>query len=155
MIKNEMKSLGGAAVVFLSFFIGAASYGRAQGPGPVKINATILIASNQGNDFNLINDAYRDELIKLFSYTSYNQVDTVKRELKKAVREKIDLPEGYELVLTLQGQEKGRVQIQALIRKAGVQYVDTVLSILQPGVVFVGGPPLKKGALIIVLETGF
>ena len=136
-------------------FLPIVSSAQAEDTAVVKTNVTILEASNEGSDFNLVNDAYRDELIKLFSYTSYNQVDTVLRELKKAVREKIDLPEGYELLLTLHNQEKGRVQVQALIRKKGVAYMDTVVSILQPGVVFVGGPPVKKGALIIVLETGF
>ena len=121
----------------------------------IKANVTILVASNQGNDFNLVNDAYRDELIKLFSYTSYNQVEAVRRDLIKEVAQKINLPEGYELLLTLQSEENGRVQVQALIRKGNVPYVDTVLSILQPGVVFVGGPQVKEGALIIVLETGF
>ena len=33
------------------------------------------------------------------------------------------------------------------------QYLDTVLAILKPGVVFLGGPPVQKGVLIIVLET--
>ena len=36
---------------------------------------TVIIASNQGNDFDLENDAYRDKLIALFSYTSYKQVN--------------------------------------------------------------------------------
>lgn len=150
MIKKNL-FLAGLAFFSLSMMTSA----QAQDPAPVKTNVTILEASNEGNDFNLVNDAYRDELIKLFSYTSYNQVDTLRRELKKGAREKIDLPEGYELLVTLQSLEKGRVQVQALIRKKGVAYVDTILSILQPGVVFVGGPPVKKGALIIVLETGF
>ena len=152
MIMKRRRLAGLIGLCFLSLSVSA----RAQDPASVKTNVTILEASNEGNDFNLVNDAYRDELIKLFSYTSYTQIDTVRRELKKAVRETIELPEGYELLLTLHNQEMGRVQVQALIRKEGVAYVDTVVSILQPGVVFVGGPPVKKGgALIIVLETGF
>ena len=121
----------------------------------IKANVTILVASNSGNDINLVNDAYRDELIRLFSYTSYNQVDAVRRDLVREVVQKILLPEDYELLLTLQGKEDGRLQVRAVIRKKDVQYLDTVLSILQPGVVFVGGPPVQKGALIIVLESGF
>ena len=151
MIKKRLLP---ASLVFVSGLFAAFPL-QAQEIPPVKANMTILEASNHGNDFNLVNDAYRDELIKLFSYTSYNQIDIVRRELKRSAREKFDLPEGYELILTLQGQERGRMQVQALIRRGGVSYVDTVLSILQPGVVFVGGPPVKKGALIIVLEIGF
>ena len=151
--RNDLRFFIAYLAVF-SFFC-TASPARAEEVTQIKSNVTILVASNEGNDFNLVNDAYRDELIKLFSYTSYNQVDALRRDLVRGVAQKINLPEGYELLLTLQGKENGRVQVQAVIRKAGVQYVDTMLSILMPGVVFVGGPPVEKGSLIIVLETGF
>ena len=141
-------------LMLVAFLLTARTAGAEQ-VNQIKANVTILVASNEGNDFNLVNDAYRDELIKLFSYTSYNQVDAVRRDLVREVPQKITLPDGYELLLTLQGKENGRLEVRALIRKEGLQYVDTILAILTPGVVFVGGPPVKKGALIIVLETGF
>jgi hypothetical protein len=121
----------------------------------LRVTATILVASNKGHDFNLVNDQYRDELIKLFSYSAYSQIDAQVLSLTKAGRQKLALPEGYELMLTLQGTEKSRVLVQAVIRKENRQYLDTVLSILRPGVVFVGGPPVSEGEIIIVLETGF
>ena len=121
----------------------------------VPIHAAIIVASNEGSDYDLINDAYRDQLINLFSYTFYHQKDDVKIHLQKGKREKLDLPDGYELMLTLQDVEKDRLLIQALIRKNGQQYVYTVLSLLRPGVVFLGGPPAENGSLIIVLETSF
>ena len=150
MIKNYRKL--GAVLLCMSLVVPNAG---AKEMLRVKSNITILVASNQGSDFNLVNDEYRDQLIKLFSYTSYNQVNATRRDLLKDVPQKVSLPEGYELSLILQGQENGRFQVQAIIRKDEVQYVDTVLSILQPGVVFVGGPEVAEGALIIVLETGF
>ncbi len=121
----------------------------------VPIHVTVLVASNEGSDFNLVNDAYRDQLINLFSYKSYQQKDDIKIHLQKSKREKIQLPDGYEMILTLQGVEKDRVLVQAIIRKNGQQYVYTVLSLLRPGVVFLGGPPAENGSLIIVLETSF
>lgn len=156
MIKKNSLTRWSAVLAVFSFFC-LISPVQAASVTQIKANVIILVASNEGNDVNLVNDAYRDELIKLFSYTSYNQIDAVRRDLVREVAQKINLPEGYELLLTLlpTGQENGRVQVQALIRKGDVAYVDTVLSILQPGVVFVGGPPVQKGALIIVLETGF
>ena len=147
-----LKFYAGLAVFF---FLGVSVSSGEETVNQIKANVTVLVASNHGNDFNLINDAYRDELIQLFSYTSYNQVNAVRRDLVRGVPQRIDLPESYELLLTLQGRENGRFQVQAVIRKGGVQYVDTILSILEPGVVFVGGPQVEKGALIIVLETGF
>jgi hypothetical protein len=92
-------------------------------------------------------------LIQLFSYSSYDQVNQWRIQLQKAEHQTIALIEGYELVLTLEGEESDRIIVQALVRKDGVQYVNTVLSILKKGgVVFVGGPVTEKGALIVVLE---
>ena len=122
----------------------------------IKIHATVLTASNNGSDYDLVNDEYRDQLIKLFSYSSYHQLADYNHGLSQSAQDKIDLPEGYELLLTLQGIQQGRVEVRAVIQRDGMQYVDTVLSILRPGVVFLGGPPTAGGgALIIILETGF
>ena len=140
------------AVFFLSPIFVPASFAQEES---VKINATILVASNDGTDYDLDNDAYRHELINLFSYSAYHQIRMVSLTLPRAERVKVPLPENYELILTLQGKEEKRVMVQAVIRKGQEQYVDTVLSILKPGVVFVGGPPTAVGAYIIVLETAF
>ena len=145
------------AVFSIFFFISFGSFRAAHAAGmpTARVQVTVVTASNEGSDFNLDNDSYRDQMIKLFSYRSYHQTKQFLADLSRAERSKIDLPEGYELWLTLQDEEKGRILIQAVIRKENEQYVDTVLSVLKPGVVFLGGPPVEKGALIIVLETGF
>lgn len=122
---------------------------------PERVTATVVVASNEGGDYDLDNDAYRDQMIQLFSYSSYHQLEQYPTDLLKSERSKIELPEGYELILTLQNVEKGRILVQAVIRKGNQQYLDTVVSILKPGVVFLGGPPVSKGVLIIVLETRF
>lgn len=147
-MKNEIKRI----LVFCSLFL--LSIPTVRSADPVRVHVTVLTASNEGSDFNLDNDEYRDRLIQLFSYSSYNQSGRFFVDLEKGVRQKTKLPEDYELMLTLQGEENGRVLVQALIRKGGQQYADTVLSILRPGVVFLGGPPAGSGSLIIVLETG-
>ncbi len=140
------------SLVFVMFFCVQPILGEES----ARVHVTILKASNVGNDFNMVNDAFRDELIKLFSYSAYSQVEDLLVDLSKAERKHTALPEGYELILTLQGIEKGRVLVQAIIRKDNKQYVDTILSILKPGVVFVGGPRLSDSSdLIIVLEIGF
>ena len=121
-----------------------------------RVTVTVISASNKGKDFNLVNDDYRDELINLFSYSSYSQLTNFAADLTKGGRERFNLPDDYELILTLQKIESGRAMVQAIIRKENKQYINTVLSILRPGVVFLGGPTLPDGsALIIVLETGF
>ena len=118
-----------------------------------SLHVTILAASAEGADFDLDNDAYRDQLIQLFSYKSYHQKKELNVNLKKGERVSVPLPEGYELLLNLQDQEKKRIYIQAVIRKGRQQYVDSVLSLLTPGVVFLGGPPISEGTLILVLES--
>ncbi len=117
-----------------------------------KLRLTLLTASNEGTDFDLDNDEYRDRLIQLFSYRSYKQVNQEIVTVKKPERQVIPLLEGYELVLLLQDEQKYRIEVQAVIMKEGVPYVNTVLSILEEGVVFIGGPNTSQGALILALE---
>lgn len=131
--------------------------GQASPPDPseVRFKVTILEASNEGSDFDLENDAYRDQLIKLFSYTAYHQIDAKLAILPKAERVRFDLPGEYQLILTYQGMDGRRTQLQAVIQKAGISYVDTVLAAETPGTAFLGGPQTETGVLVIVLETGF
>ena len=142
-------------IALLSLFFLFSSFLPVQAEPTVPIHVTVIIASNQGQDYDLVNDDFRDQLLQLFSYSAYHQVDELNRDLSKAKPEIVSLPDGYELKLNLQGEEKGRVMVQAAIRKGNQQYVDTTLSILRPGVVFLGGPPAQGGAIILVLETTF
>lgn len=128
---------------------------HAEDESGVQVKVTVLEASNEGNDFDFDNDAYRDELVKLFSYTAYRQLDTRLLLLPRGQRSKLDLTEGFELLLTYQGLDLNRFQIQAVIRKGTESFVDTVVSIEKPGIVCLGGAPTGKGVLVIVLETGF
>ncbi len=146
-----------AFLIALFLFSSLAVQGTASPPDPseVKLKVTILEASNQGGDFDLDNDAYRDQLIKLFSYTAYHQIDTKLASLPRAERVRFDLPGEYQLILTYQGMDGGRTQVQAVIQKAGVSYVDTVLAAETPGTAFLGGPQTQDGVLVIILETGF
>ncbi len=138
-------------LIFLAFNITPSSAQEGE-----RVKATIVIASNEGADFDLDNDRYRDEMIKLFSYSNYHQLDSQAVELKKGDRSRITLPDGHELWLTLQRGEKDRIWVQAVIRKGNQQVLDTVLSLLRPGgTVFLGGPQVEQGVLIIVLESGF
>lgn len=139
-------------VLWMTILIGSPSFAADE---PVKITATLILASNEGDDFDLVNDEFRDRLIELFSYKSYRQEKAESLELKRGERVIMALLDGYELVLTLQGIEDSRLLVQAVIRKQAVSYVDTTLSILTPGVAFVGGPPVDGSTLIIVLENGF
>lgn len=116
---------------------------------------TVLVASNEGNDFDLDNDAFRDRLIQLFSYTSYKQVDQVAVDLKAATRQTVTLPDGYQMQIDLQKQEGSRYFVRAVVEKSGTAHVDTVLAIEKGSAAFVGGPPVGKGSLIIVMEIGF
>lgn len=143
-------------VIFLSCLLATPLHLDAKEDETIKAKVTVLVASNRGTDMNLVNDDYKDELIKLFSYTDYQEVNVQAVDLQKSNRIKIDLPERYELVLTYQGQEDTRSLVQALIRKNTTQYVFTVLSMLPEGVVFLGGPPLANGDIVvIVLEKSF
>jgi hypothetical protein len=140
--------------VFLTAFL-APLFSLNAAEALVQVHMSLIVASNEGSDFNLVNDEYRDQLLQLFSYTSYNQLDDKLAHLELSQPQTLELPDGYQLTLTLQNIEKGRVLMKAEIKKEGKQYLDTVVSILRPGVVFLGGPSAQGGTLIIVLETGF
>jgi hypothetical protein len=144
-------------IVTMALFLTAVftSGGSVLAQDSAKVLVTILHASNDGHDFNLENDAYRDQLIKLFSYTHYQQIGQRYALMKRSQPQTVMLPGEYEMILTYQGEEKGRGLFGATILKEGKQYVRTTLSSHKNGVVFLGGPPFEKGVMIIVLEMGF
>ncbi|MDP3921106.1 MAG: hypothetical protein Q8R76_09930 [Candidatus Omnitrophota bacterium] len=137
----------------LGVAVGTGSAQAAERAQPLIV--TIITASDQGEDFDLDNDGYRDQLIELFKFTSYKQVDQQRVYLARSERSKMELPDGYELVLTFQGEDSGRLMLQAVIRKGRAQYMDTVIMLPKPGVTFLGGPRVGEKTLIIVLEMSF
>ena len=145
----------GIKLFSLLFFFSVLTPAPIHAEGAAKARVTILVASNNGNDFNLDNDAYRDELIKLFSFTAYHQVQSQLVDLTQGGASDVALPEGYQLQLTYQGNEGGSTLVKALIQKGGSQFIDTVLSVKNEGTVFLGGPQVTEGNLVIVLEMNF
>ena len=119
----------------------------------VVAKVTIIVASNKGNDFNLENDAFRDQLKQVFSYSSYEQVKEYSLRLEKVKQEVLTIPGDYQFVLTYRGQQRGKTLIGALIQKDGRKFLSTDVIINGTGPVFLGGPPLDSGELLIVIET--
>lgn len=120
-----------------------------------RMIVTMVVASNSGNDFNLDNDAYRDKLINLFSYSSYVQKDLKKLDMSVGKTQNLDLLEGYNLELTLKHDDGNKILARAVIIKDHKIYIDTELSIAKPGIFFMGGPTLAAGDLILILEAGY
>lgn len=120
-----------------------------------RFTLTSIVASNQGTDIDLDNDAYRDQMIRLFSYKSYRQVDQKVVSLEPGIAHEQEIEGGYTLYLKLISVENHQDRVHALIKRGGMEYVDTVLTVERPGVVFLGGPKTDAGDLIIVLEMGF
>lgn len=120
-----------------------------------RLALTTIVASNQGNDFDLDNDAYRDQIMRLFSYKSYKQINQEAVLLEPGVAHEQAIHGGYTLYLKLISVGNQQDRVHALIKKDNMEYVDTVLTVEKPGVVFLGGPGVPEGDLIIVLEMGF
>ena len=137
----------------LSVFFFQFSSGQAQTSN--RMIVTMVVASNAGSDFNLDNDVYRDKLLKLFSYSSYVQKEVKKLDMKVGKTQNLDLLEGYNLELTLKQDTGQKILTRAVIIKDHKIYIDTELSIERPGVFFMGGPTLKDGDLILILEAGY
>ena len=143
----------------LTLFLLVAMFGsvvvsQAEAANPLRIIVTVVIASNEGHDFNLDNDEYRDQLLNLFSYTSYQQLDQqYVVDLEKGGPQTLALPDDYELMLDLLSEEGDRSILGAYFRTEKMQYLATELSILTPGVVFLGGPRSSEGDLVLVIEA--
>ncbi len=120
-----------------------------------RMIVTMIVASNEGNDFNMDNDAYRDKLTKLFSYSSYVQKDIKKIDMILNKTNNLDLLEGYNLELTMKEDTGSKIIARAVIIKDHKIYIDTELSIAKPGVFFMGGPTVANGDLILILESGY
>jgi len=120
-----------------------------------RMIVTMIVASNEGSDFNMDNDAYRDKLTKLFSYSSYIQKDIKKIDMKLNQTNNLDLLEGYNLELTMKDDTDSKIIARAVIIKDHKIYIDTELSIAKPGVFFMGGPTVSNGDLILMLENGY
>ena len=119
----------------------------------VIAKVTVIVASNQGSDFDLENDAFRDQLIQIFSYKSYKQVKEYSIHLEKVKREVLSIPGDYEFVMAYRGQDQGKVRIGALIQKGGRKFLNTEVTIIGTGPIFLGGPPTESGDLLLVIET--
>lgn len=137
----------------LSVFLLLPSFAQAQNSDRMII--TMVVASNEGNDFNLDNDIYRDKLMQLFSYSSYTQKNLTKIDMAQGTTQEIDLLEGYQLEITLKEDKGSSIVTKAVITKNDKIYIDTELSIAKPGVFFMGGPTLASGDLILILENGY
>ena len=113
---------------------------------------TVIVASNQGNDIDLENDDYRDQIIKLFSYTSYKQTNQYSISLEEGKQQAVSLGDSYELNVTLYKKANDRNVLRVLIQKEGNTHLNTELSLSGKGPVFLGGPPANSGDLLLVIE---
>lgn len=148
-IKGILKVL---FVTGMATFLLSISFPASAAPAE-NVVVTVLTASYAGDDFNFDNDAYRDKLVQLFSYSSYEQENQLLIPLERSKRTKEMLPGDYELMLTLQDAKDNRMSLQVIIRKGDTIFLDTVMSIMKPGTLFIGGPKVEKGVLILVLEA--
>lgn len=146
----KMKKL--VKLVMLSWVFGLGLFFAQGAQAAEKVVVTILVASNEGSDFNLDNDEYRDELIKLFSYSSYTQSDQVSIDLEAGQSSDKTIVGDYLLSLALTEIAGDEASVSVKVSKEGKDYVDTTLGIKSPGTAFVGGPPENGGVVILVLE---
>jgi hypothetical protein len=137
-MKSARHLLGFVLVVFIFAAMSA------EAEAAIRVKVAAIVASNEGSEFDLVNDNYRDELIKLFSYTEYHQKMEELIHLEPGQDEVLEIPGEYSLTLNLKGGEGNVKQIQARIEKDGKSYLDTQVSVLGS----------ESGDLILVVETG-
>ncbi|OGW79939.1 MAG: hypothetical protein A3G33_05020 [Omnitrophica bacterium RIFCSPLOWO2_12_FULL_44_17] len=124
----------------------------AQTEQPLMLKVTVIVASNQGSEFTMDNDNYRDELVKLFSYKSYKQVKDYLVELLPAENELLNIEGGYMLALNSEGEKDGKFLVRMVIQKDGRQFLNTEITVTGEVPVFMGGPSVQNGVLILAVE---
>lgn len=139
------------AIVVLLCFPVTALYSQT-GEETLSLKLTVIVASNQGSEFTMDNDNYRDELVKLFSYQSYRQVKDYLIELAPNENELLNIEGDYMLGLSSGGMEDGRFAVRLVIQKEGRQFLNTEIQISGEVPVFLGGPSVDQGVLILAVE---
>ena len=118
----------------------------------IHVKVTAIMATNEGTDFNLENDAFRDQLISLFSYTSYKEMDQFRVVFRQPEEKTVALPNNYKLSLDYQGKDGAKLLFGIQITKAGKEFLKTQASIVGESPLFLGGPPINGGVLILSVE---
>ena len=121
----------------------------------VRIDVKTILASNEGGDTDpRLRDLVR-ELQSVFRYSSYKLIGRDRLNLKMNRSERISLPGGRRMSITLKGISGRRATLQLEIYKGKRQIFQTVIQLRNQSSITVGGPKYKGGYLLFNIYNSF
>jgi hypothetical protein len=120
---------------------------------PVAVDVGVVVASNEGHTVDPALTSIRNQLHSMFNYTSYQLVDRLKRTLPVGETGDFALPGNRSIRVTPVPAKENKVRLAVQLMEAERNLLTTTLGLSRGGMVLVGGPPYRKGVLILIISA--
>ena len=141
------------AVAFLALLLIIAHAVAAAPDAPVAVDVGVVVASNEGNTMDPALTPIRNQLHSMFTYSSYQLVDRLKRTLSVGETGDFALPGKRSMRVTPVPAKGNKVRLAVQMMEAERNLLTTTLGLTRGGMVLVGGPPYQKGVLILIISA--
>ena len=121
----------------------------------VRIDVKTILASNEGRDIDPRLRGLVRELKSVFRYSSYQLLSQDRANLRMNRSERISLPGGRMMSITLKGLSGRRATLRLEIYKRKEQIFQTVIQLRNQSSVTVGGPEYRGGYLLFNIYNSF
>ena len=121
----------------------------------VQIDVKTILASNEGRDIDPRLRGLVRELKSVFRYSSYQLLSQDRANLRMNRSERISLPGGRMMSITLKGLSGRRATLRLEIYKRKEQIFQTVIQLRNQSSVTVGGPEYRGGYLLFNIYNSF
>lgn len=121
----------------------------------VRIDVKTILASNNGRDTDPRLKGLVRELKSVFRYSSYQLLSQDRANLRMNRSERISLPGGRMMSITLKGLSGRRATLLLEIYKRKEQIFQTVIQLRNQSSVTVGGPEYRGGYLLFNIYNSF
>jgi hypothetical protein len=115
----------------------------------VALEVGTVLATNSRKHFDAQLASMRDQLERLFRYTSYQLVKQEQSDVSCGKPASFDIPGGRRLRVMPKQARGGRVSLNVALMKDSHVLMNTDLTLGKRGLIMVGGPRYENGVLII------
>jgi len=142
------------SLIFVIFFIILLN-SQIKADSIVRIDVKTILASNKGGDIDPRLKGLARELESVFRYSSYQLLSRDRANLRMNRSERISLPGGRMMSITLKGLSGRRATLQLEIYKGKSQIFQTIIQLRNQSSVTVGGPEYRGGYLLFNIYNSF
>jgi hypothetical protein len=140
------------AIAFIGLLL-IAQIAVASPHGQVAIDVGVVVASHDGPTMDPELSSIRNQLQSMFNYSSYRMIDRLKRTLSVDETGEFGLPGGRSMRVTPVPAKGNKVRLAVQILEGERNLLSTTLGLSRGGMVIVGGPPYRKGVLILIISA--